>query len=299
MVVSVGYILLSLIFPSGQLPSGRWRRPAIAFIATCVALLVVTATAPSYAFNPDGRLVAIIVQNRLAIFSNLPPWSIFPTDGSAILFVLALMAIGAGSLVVRYRRSTGILRLQLRWLVAAIALLVVGLAFFLGVLLVGDALGLVTWIPAFVAYPAIVAYLAVPVAIGIAVMRYRLYDIDRLISRTISYGAVTATLVAVYAGVILLLQAPLGAVTGGDTIAVATSTLVAAALFQPLRRRIQGIVDRRFNRARYDAERTAATLAAELRDEVDPSRARSALLAAVDSAIKPQGVAVWIRGESR
>jgi hypothetical protein len=88
-------------------------------------------------------------------------------------------------------------------------------------------------------------------------------------------------------------------VTGGDTISIAASTLVAAGLFQPLRRRIQGTVDRRFNRSRYDAERTAATLAAELRDEVDPSRARSALLAAVDSAIKPQGVAVWIRGESR
>jgi hypothetical protein len=107
------------------------------------------------------------------------------------------------------------------------------------------------------------------------------------------------TLVAVYAGLILLLQAPLSAVTGGDTIAVAASTLVAAGLFQPLRRRIQRSVDRRFNRARYDAERTAAAFATELRDEANPARAQSALLAAVTSAIGPQGAAVWIRGENR
>ena len=294
LVVLMGYIALSLLFPSGRLPSGRWRRPAMALFATCIVVLGLAMTAPFYPFNPDGRLTPIIVQNRLAIFSDLPPWSILPTDGSAILLVLALMAIGAGSLVVRYRRSTGILRLQLRWLVAAIAFVVLALVIGLSTLFVfGEASGGLGWIP------AIVAYLAVPVAIGIAVLRYRLYDIDRIISRTISYGVVTATLVTIYAGLILLLQAPLGAVTGGDTISIAASTLVAAGLFQPLRRRIQGTVDRRFNRSRYDAERTAATLAAELRDEVDPSRARSALLAAVDSAIKPQGVAVWIRGESR
>ena len=139
----------------------------------------------------------------------------------------------------------------------------------------------------------------VPVAIAVAVLRYHLYDIDRIISRTISYGLITATLLAVYGALILLLQAPLSAVTGGETVAVAASTLVAAALFQPLRARIQEVVDRRFNRARYDAQRTAASFAAVLRDEVDPTRAQSALLAAVESAIGPHGVAVWIRGATR
>jgi MFS family permease len=294
LVVLVGYIALSLLFPSGRLPSGRWRRPAMALFATCIVVLGLAMTAPFYPFNPDGRLTPIIVQNRLAIFSDLPPWSILPTDGSAILLVLALMAIGAGSLVVRYRRSTGILRLQLRWLVAAIAFVVLALVIGLSTLFVfGEASGGLGWIP------AIVAYLAVPISIGVAVLRYRLYDIDRIISRTISYGLVTATLVAVYAGVILLLQAPLGAVTGGDTIAVATSTLVAFAVFQPLRKRIQTAVDRRFNRARYDAERTTAAFAAELRDEVGPGHAELALLTAVAATIRPQRASVWIRGESR
>jgi hypothetical protein len=163
----------------------------------------------------------------------------------------------------------------------------------IGTLVPGSSDNGLAWIPAIIAFPT------VPIAIGIAVLRYRLYDIDRIISRTISYGAVTATLVAVYAGLILLIQAPLNTVTGGETIAVAASTLAAAALFQPLRRRVQGVVDRRFNRARYDAERTTAAFAAELRDEVDPGHAQSALLTAVDAAIRPQVAAVWIRGESR
>ena len=157
----------------------------------------------------------------------------------------------------------------------------------------GAQIGGAAWVVVLVAYPTI------PLAVGVAVMRYRLLEIDRIISRTISYGVVTATLVAVYAGVILLLQAPLGAVTGGNTVAVAASTLVAAGLFQPLRRRIQAATDRRFNRARYDAERTAAAFAAEVRDEVDPTHAQSALLSAVDSAIGPRVIGVWIRGESR
>jgi hypothetical protein len=203
--------------------------------------------------------------------------------------VLVLMAIGAGSLIVRYRGSTGILRLQLRWLVAAIAFVVVALAFGLTMLLVfGEAL-VVGWIP------AIVAYLTVPAAIGIAVLRYRLYDIDRIISRTISYGVVTATLVAVYAGVILLLQAPLGAVTGGDTVAVAASTLVAAGLFQPLRRRIQAATDRRFNRARYDGQRTAIDFAERLRDQVDLASLSGDIADVVEAALRPSSIGVWLR----
>ena len=108
-----------------------------------------------------------------------------------------------------------------------------------------------------------------PVAIAIAILRYRLYEIDRIVSRTISYAAVTATLLAVYIVLVLVLQGPMSAITGGETIAVAVSTLVVAALFQPLRRWIQDIVDRRFNRARYDGERTAAAFAVVLRDDID------------------------------
>jgi hypothetical protein len=140
-----------------------------------------------------------------------------------------------------------------------------------------------------------VAFPSVPIAVGIAVLRYRLYDIDRIISRTISYGVVSAMLVAVYAGLVLVLQAPLGSITGGDTVAVAASTLAAAALFQPVRRRTQAAVDHRFNRARYDAARTIDALAARLRDEMDLRIVRSAVVDAVARSVEPTAASLWLR----
>jgi hypothetical protein len=141
--------------------------------------------------------------------------------------------------------------------------------------------------------------LLVPVAIGISILRYRLYEIDRLISRGLSWAVLSGLLLAVYAGAVLLLEGVLGGVTQGETLAVAGSTLLAAALFQALRRRVQAAVDHRFNRARYDAEQAAASFAAVLRDEVDLAHVQSALMSSVDSVIGPHGVAVWIRGASR
>ena len=138
-----------------------------------------------------------------------------------------------------------------------------------------------------------------PVAAGLAVLRYRLYDIDRIISRTISYGAVTAVLIAAYAVVVLLLQERLRAITGGDTVAVAVSTLVVAGLFDPLRRRVQRVVDRRFDRARFDAERTASEFRDRLRDQVDLPALTADLDATVRTAIAPTSVDLWLRGGIR
>ena len=134
-----------------------------------------------------------------------------------------------------------------------------------------------------------------PIAIGIAVTRYRLYEIDRLISRGLSWAVLSGLLLAVYAGAVLVLQGVLGGVTQGETVAVAGSTLLAAALFQPLRRRIQAVVDRRFNRARYDAERTAVDFAERLRGEVDVDHLQSALARTAGDAVNPDGVGVWLR----
>jgi hypothetical protein len=150
-------------------------------------------------------------------------------------------------------------------------------------------LDLAFWIVAFA------AYLALPIAIGIAVLRYRLYEIDRFISRTIGYAIVTGALVAVFAGTILLFQAVLEPLTGGSTVPVAASTLVVAALFQPLGRRVQAVVDRRFNRARYNAERTAAGFSAQLRDEVDLTSLRADVLAVVARTLAPAAAGLWIR----
>jgi hypothetical protein len=285
------YAVLAMVFPSGRLSTGRWGRLGRAGLA--VGLLL---TAAAYVMPVIGASypASAWVRNPVAVLPDLAIWRVI-TPTTVIFPVMVLVIAGAVSLVVRVRRARGTERQQLRWIAASIAIVmssvVSGLV--IGSLVPNSSDNGLAWIPAVVAFPI------VPISIGIAVLRYRLYDIDRFISRTISYGVVTATLVAVYIGLILLLQAPLSAVTGGETVAVAASTLVAAGLFQPLRRRIHGTIDRRFNRARYDAERTAASFAAELRDEVDPTHAQSALLAAVDSAIRPQGAAVWIRGETR
>ncbi len=137
---------------------------------------------------------------------------------------------------------------------------------------------------------------AMPLAIAVAILRYRLYDLDRIISRTISYVLITGVLAVTYAAVILVLQGPLGAVTGGDTITVALSTLVVAALFQPLRRRAQKVVDRRFDRARFDAERTTVAFAERLRDEVDIAAVTDDLSSTIHEVVRPASLGLWLRG---
>jgi hypothetical protein len=139
------------------------------------------------------------------------------------------------------------------------------------------------------------AFLALLIAIGIAITRYHLYDIDRIVSRTIGYAVVTVTLAVIFAGAIVAFEAVLASLTAGSTMAVAASTLLVAALFQPLRRRVQALVDRRFNRARYDAERTVSAFAAQLRDEVDLESLGADVLEVVAQTVAPASVGLWIR----
>jgi uncharacterized membrane protein YidH (DUF202 family) len=292
----MGFLVLSLVFPTGRLPAGRWRGAAIALLAVDLALVLLSATAPSLSFNPDLRLNPIVVPNRLAVLPDLPLWSVLPTtDALSLLAVLVLPAIGACSMLVRYRHSSGVERLQLRWLTAAIGLVVIGVAIGLGVFAIfGGSLGVLGWIP------ALIAYLGVPLAIGIAILRYRLFDIDRIISRTLTYGLLTVLLVGVYAAGFALLQALLAPVTsGGGPVAVAASTLVVFALFQPLRRRVQTAMDRRFNRSRYDAQQTVTGFAAQLRDEVDLDRLRGELHTVVGRSLAPASVGIWLRPSER
>jgi hypothetical protein len=148
-------------------------------------------------------------------------------------------------------------------------------------------------------YAVILGFAALPVAAAIAVLRYRLYEIDRIISRTIGYGIVTITLAGIFVGGVLGLQAILAQFTGGNTVAVAASTLIVAALFQPLRGHIQRLVDRRFDRTRYDGQRVVDTFALRLRDEVDLDRLRTAFVATADEAVRPDGASVWLRPMGR
>lgn len=288
--VFVGYLALTILFPSGTFPTGRWRRPAMSWLGAAIGVVILTAFAPTIDFNPTGGVASHTIPNPYAILPGLPFWSLLPTHGEQILIIVGMVFVGAGSMIVRYHRSTGVLRLQLRWLVAALAFVVLAVAFGFGTLVVLHGDGGFGWIPALIAYPT------VPLAVGVAVLRYRLYEIDRIISRTISYAVVTATLALVFVAAVLGLQAILEPVTGGNTVAVAASTLVVAALFQPLRRRIQRVVDRRFNRARYDAERTAAVFAERLRDEVDIATVTGDLEATIRVVLNPTALGLWLRG---
>jgi hypothetical protein len=202
----------------------------------------------------------------------------------ALVFTTLAVVVCAGSLVVRFRRAGGVERQQLRWVALAAALMVPAAV----VVLAGLALGaseVLTW--------AISVWVAgLPLAIGAAVLRYRLYDLDRIVSRTLGYGLLTLLLGGGYAGVVL----GLGQLLGRDSsLVVAGTTLAVAAVFQPARRRIQQAVDRRFNRRRYDAARTVDAFAARLREQVDLEALSAELLAVVEQTMQPVGASLWLR----
>jgi hypothetical protein len=198
------------------------------------------------------------------------------------------MVAAVASLVVRFRRSRGVERQQLKWFTYAGALTILWLL--VTESLIPDVLGEFFWL--------LVAL--VPISAGIAIMRYRLYDIDRLITRTLVYGLLTAVLAGVYAGLVLVL----GQLTGGiaanpPSWVVAGATLAVAALFQPARRRIQQMVDRRFNRRKYDAARTVEAFSLRLRDEVDLDALSAELLAVADQTMQPTTASLWLRPAAR
>ena len=270
------YALLAVIFPSGRLPAGRWGRAVRVLIVANAVALVVSAIKPSISVSlADGSTI-----NAANPFALLPSSLEGAVSTPGQIIVLGTLVLAVGSIVIRLWRAKGLERLQLRWLVASLVLSCVGV-------LVAIVSGL--WALAFLVFTTI------PLAIGVAVLRYRLYEIDRLISRTLAYGLVTLALLAVFGGAILLLSALLSPLTGGNTLAVAGSTLLVAALFQPLRRRVQAVVDRRFNRNHDDAERTLATFAARLRDEVDPQVLQAEILATVNATLEPTSISLWLR----
>ena len=246
------------------------------------------------AWFPDGRTTSRLGKTAQAltvvVLISQVVRLLGPTfiDESPLPFVLILgaYATALSDLVVRYRRSDGVHRAQIRWVLASGA---VTASLIVALLAFGDSF---EWL-----WPLWIASTMLPaVAVGIAITRYHLYDIDRIISRTIAYGVVTAVLFGVFWSVNLLLQGMLNAAMRSDPFVVAGSTLLVAALFNPLRIRVQRVVDRRFNRDRYDAEQTVAGLAGRLRDEVDVARLRQDILDVVDASVKPTDVHLWLRG---
>ena len=272
-------VFTPLVFPTGRLLSTRWRPVAVAAGVGTAVIITLSALQPTLQNEDDP------VRNPIGL-AGIPD----PEEGTlgAVLFGLLVVCAAAAaiSVVLRFRRSQGVERQQLKWFTYAATLMVL-------FMLLSDYLlpqsGVVDAI-----YGFVVAL--VPVAAGVAVLRYRLYDIDRLINRTLVYGLLTALLGLVYAGVVLILGQVFGGVTEDPPgWAVAGATLAVAALFQPARRRIQAVVDRRFNRRKYDAAKTIQAFSTRLRDEIDLDTLSIELLAVVDQTMESTRVSLWLR----
>ncbi len=274
-------VFVVLLFPAGSLPSRRWRPVAWAAGAGLSGWVLGNAFAPTI-ISADPP-----VPNPVGVTGA--PGRIFTVMAGGGMALIAATGLAAGlSLVFRYRRARAAERAQLRWLVYAGTLIVAAnLAGVLAERINGPGTTTTNLQNAMGSGAAAL----VPVAIGIAILRYRLYDIDRIISRTVAYAIVTGLLVGVYAGLVLLATQVLRFHT---PVAVAAATLAAAALFTPVRRWVQSRVDRRFNRARYDADQIAAAFAARLKDTVDLGSVRDDLTGIVSRALEPAHVSVWI-----
>jgi hypothetical protein len=273
--------VLLWVFPDGRLPQGRWRRVAVVLV-TAGALLAVAATAGGAA-AVAGHTVRLDASGNLVNHAT----GVAGVAQAAVAFgVVASPLVWSAVQVPRYRRSAGERRQQFKWLYTGATIFVVSL---LGALLVsGGSSGLDVTVNNVISP---LGFAVLPVCVGVAVLKYRLYDIDRIISRALAYAIVTGLLVGVYAGLVLLATRVLPI---SSPVAVAGATLAAAALFNPLRRRVQRTVDRRFNRARYDADQTVNAFAARLKDEVGLDSIRRDLTSTVHKALEPAYVSVWI-----
>jgi hypothetical protein len=283
-LIPVLVAILLWLFPDGRLPAGRWRRPAQVLITGAVLLSVVTSVAPGVT-DLAGHDVHIDAGGNL--YPVGPAWTIIGnvTGVAAVASLLAWLAVQ----VPRYRRSSDERREQLKWLYSGAAVYVFA---FVGALVGPSAAGEAFGSDGPVANDVIeLAGSVLVVCIGVAVLKYHLYAIDRIVSRVISYAIITAVLAGVFAGLVVLATQVL---PFKEPVAVAGSTLAAAALFNPLRRRVQRAVDRRFNRARYNAEAVVAAFTARLRQTVDFDAVQDDLMGAVHQAFQPVHVSVWL-----
>jgi hypothetical protein len=274
-ITCIGFILL--LTPTGSLPSPRWRWWArLATAAPVVVLLAVTLLP-----QPLGSEYQSVA-NPLGLRTLEAP--LLAATGVALAVTVLGVLVAAASLVVRFRRARGTERQQLRWVALAAAVVSLAAALVLAAML--------TETPALFGWGLGLCATILPLALGAAILRYRLYDLDRIISRTLAYGLLTVLLGGGYAGLVLGLGQLLGQ---NRSLVVAGATLAVAGAFQPARRRIQQAVDRRFNRRRYDAAQTIEAFSARLRDEVDLDALTVELLGVVEQAMQPTSVSLWLR----
>jgi hypothetical protein len=292
-------VYLLLLFPDGRLTSRRWR--PLAWLAGAVIVLESVAV-----FLTPGPLEDLGRARNPFGLEGLP-W--VGDAGDVVLALLPLcMLASAVSLVLRYRRSGGEVRQQIKWIAFAASfvclmyMVVIGGGTIIWLLVAPESpsdLGTQTWWGALLENVMLLSFAGVPVAIGFAVLKHRLYDIDIIINRALVYGLLTATLAGVYLGGVILLQYLFRALTGQESqLAIVASTLAIAALFIPLRRRVQGFVDRRFYRRKYDAAKTLASFNARLRDETDLDTLVDDVVGVVRQAMQPEHASLWLRPDS-
>jgi MFS family permease len=282
-----------LLFPDGQLPSGRWRPLAWSSGAVISLASLGVAISPGRLANLGG------VRNPLGLEGY--PW-LFNVMLIFLLLLPLCMALSAASLVLRFRRSRGEERQQIKWI--AFAASVVGLLY-LAAMSTAFLYPSESWFQPgsrwwfdFLAYAALLSFTLVPTAVGVAILRYRLYDIDLIINRTLVYGSLTLMLALVYLGGVATMQASFRAITGMEQqpqLSVVVSTLAIAALFNPLRRRIQSFIDRSFYRKKYDARNTLEAFSARLRDETDLDDLSENLVDVVRETLQPRHAYLWLR----
>jgi hypothetical protein len=274
-------VFVFLLFPTGRLPGHHWRWLAAATVTDALLLTVAVLLIP----DPDDPTAVSpwALQGEAArIVNRIGESLLYAMFGAVLLAML--------SLVLRFRRAGPTERRQLTWFLYATIVN--------AVLIIFD--GLLGLLPLLISQVlSAVGFALLPVAVGVAMLRYRLYEIDRIVSRTVSYGLLSAALVGLYLLVVTLLRPLLEPLTGSSALAVAASTLAVAAVFNPARRRLQAAVDRRFDRARYDAGRAVDAFAARLRDQVDLDEITASLCDTVAATVAPGRVAVWLRPADR
>jgi hypothetical protein len=289
-------IYLALLFPDGRLPSSSWR--PLAWLSGVVIVLV--SVTQGLVPGPLPELGG--VRNPFGLEGQ--PWIADATNAILVLFLLCILA-SAVSLILRYRRSRGEEREQIKWIafaasflgMAFVSAMVGGLIFYFFAPETWDANNPPLWFELLFSV-VVLSFGGVPTAVGFAVLKYRLYDIDILINRTLVYGSLTATLALVYFGGVATTQAIFGALTGHEEqpqLAIVVSTLVIAALVNPLRGRIQGFIDRRFYRSRYDARKTLEDFSSKLREETDLEALNDNLVGVVRETMQPAHLSLWLR----
>ena len=276
-------VFLGLLFPTGRLLSRRWR-PFAWLSALLVAVGTITA-----AFSPGPILGLVSIHNPLGIEGVPNVYRLLQT------LMFALIVVASASLLVRLHRARGVERQQIKWFAYAAVVAASASILTYTIFEAIDA----QWLKLAGYALVLVGLLGVPTAAGIAILRYRLYEIDLLINRTLVYSSLTATLATVYFGGIVLLQRIFVALTGEkSTLAVVASTLLIAALFNPLRRRIQSFIDRRFYRRKYDARKTLEAFSTKLRDETDLDALSADLVGVVRETMQPAHVSLWLRPDT-